>query len=50
MNTSSKEKYLGNIITNDGRINENIAERCSKGVGLVNQILSMLKELHFGSL
>ena len=48
MNTSSKEKYLGNIITSDGTINENISERCNKTIGTVIQILSMLKELHFG--
>ena len=48
MNTLSKEKYLGNIITSDGKINENISERCNKSIGTVNQILSMLKELHFG--
>ena len=48
MKSSSKEKYLGNLLTNDGKITENITERYNKGLGTVNQILSMLKELHFG--
>ena len=48
MLSSSKEKYLGDILTTDGRINANIEERCNKGIGIVNQILSLLKEITFG--
>jgi hypothetical protein len=48
MLSSCKEKYLGDILTTDCRINANIEERCSKGIGLVNQILSLLKEISFG--
>ena len=35
-------------MTTDGRINSNIEERYNKGVGIVNQIMSYLKELSFG--
>ena len=48
MCTSNKEKYLGDILTTDGKINSNIEERYNKGVGIVNQIMSYLKELSFG--
>ena len=45
---TNKETYLGNVFSADGRIFENIAERYKKGIRLVNQILSILKEVHFG--
>ena len=45
---SNKEKYLGDILTTDGRINANIEERYNKGVGIVNQIMSYLNEISFG--
>ena len=48
MLSSSKEKYLGDILTTDGKINDNIEERYKKGMGIVNQILSILNEISFG--
>ena len=48
MNTSSKEQYLGSIISNDGKIDQNIKDRQNKGTVVANHILSILKELHFG--
>ena len=48
MNTLKKEKYLGSILTNDGKISENISDRHNKGIGTVNQILCLLKEVNFG--
>ena len=48
MLTSKREKYLGDILTNDCKINSNIDERYNKGIGIVNQIISMLKEISFG--
>ena len=48
MLTSSKEKYLGDIITNDGKIDENLKSRNAKGVGIKNQILGLIKEISFG--
>ena len=49
MLTSSSEKYLGDILVNTGKIDENLQSRQSKGVGIVNQIMSLLKEISFGS-
>ena len=48
MKTTDREKYLGDIITNDAKIDENIQMRHDKGLGLVNQIISILKEISFG--
>ena len=39
---------LGDIITNDCRINDNVQERFNKGIGISNQIIGMLKEISFG--
>lgn len=49
MLTSSSERYLGDILVNTGKIDENLQARQSKGVGIVNQIMSLLKEISFGS-
>ena len=48
MLTSNNEKYLGDILTTDGKINQNIEERHNKGIGIVNTISGMLKEISFG--
>ena len=48
MTEVNKEKYLGDFLSNDGKINVNIQERQNKGNGYVNQIVSMLKEVSFG--
>ena len=45
---SNKEKYLGDILTTDGRIHKNIEERYNKGIGIVNTISGLLKETSFG--
>ena len=45
---SEKQKYLGDILTTSGRINENITERYNKGIGKVNEILGILHEVSFG--
>ena len=42
MLTSNREHYLGDILTSDGKINENIQERYNKGIGIANKIISML--------
>ena len=49
MLTSSSEKYLGDILVNTGKIDENLQARQAKGVGIVNQIISFLREISFGS-
>ena len=48
METVERERYLGDILSNDSKINHNIHDRQSKGFGYVNQISSMLKEISFG--
>ena len=48
MKTSNSEVYLGNIITDDCKINENIEARYKKGVGAVSSIFSYLREIPFG--
>ena len=48
MLTSNREKYLGDIISSDCKINANVEERYNKGIGIANQILSLLKEISFG--
>ena len=48
MLTTKSEKYLGEILSSNGRIENNILARYNKGVGIVNEILGMLKEVSFG--
>ena len=48
MLTSDRERYLGDILTTDGRIDQNIIERYNKGVGKVNEIMGVLQEVSFG--
>ena len=48
MKISQKEKYLGDVITNDTKQDENIKMRYDKGIGISNGILSTLKEVSFG--
>ena len=48
MLNSSREKYLGDIISSDCKINANVEERYNKGIGIANQIISLLKEISFG--
>ena len=48
MLTKTKEKYLGDVIVNNAKMDENVSMRCDKGVGIINQIFSILKEVSFG--
>ena len=43
-----KEKYLGDIISVDGRNRKNINSRKEKAVGIINQITSILQDICFG--
>ena len=45
---TKKEKYLGDILTSTAKIDENIEERYKKGIGIINDIMSILKEVSFG--
>ena len=48
MKRSTKETYLGEILSSDGKINDNITGRHNKGIGAANTIISLLKEVYFG--
>ena len=48
MESVDKERYLGDILSSDTKINLNIQDRQNKGTGYVNQIMSILKEISFG--
>ena len=43
-----KEKYLGDVISVDGRNTKNIAARKAKAVGIVHSIMSILQDICFG--
>ena len=44
----SEEKYLGDVISTDGKNIKNIKARISKGKGIVNKILTILDGIPFG--
>ena len=41
-------KYLGDVISKDGKNTKNIEARKSKGIGVVNQIMCILNDIIFG--
>ena len=49
MKESNDEKYLGDVIANDGRNIKNIKARVNKGIGIINKIISMLDAIPMGS-
>ena len=48
METKEEEKYLGDIIMNNGKNTKNIKARRDKGEGNVRQIMSILDDMCFG--
>ena len=42
------EKYLGDIVSSDGKNQKNIQARKSKGIGVVTQIMTKLDDICFG--
>ena len=48
MDKSNEERYLGDIITDDGSNKRNIDARKGKGFGIINQIMEILQEISFG--
>ena len=48
MQNISHDRYLGDIVSADGRNDHNISSRVSKGLGLVNQVMNMLDKVTFG--
>ena len=47
MMTTSSEKYLGDILSSDAKMEENIRMRHDKGMAAINQIMSILQEISF---
>ena len=50
MEEKSEEKYLGDVISNDGRNLKNIKVRVAKGKGIVNNIMTYLEGIPFGKI
>ena len=48
MEEKSEEKYLGDIVSTDGKNLKNIKARIAKGKGIVNRILTVLDGIPFG--
>ena len=48
MEESAEEKYLGDIISKDGRNMINIKARVNKGTGIVTRIMTLLDGIPFG--
>ena len=48
MKTSKKEKYLGDMISNDGKLDSTIETRISRGWSYVSEIRAILNEFPFG--
>ena len=44
----TEEKYLGDILSFDGKNSKNIKDRISKGIGIISQILNLLEMISFG--
>ena len=49
MEKVTSDTYLGDIVASDGKNKTNIENRVSKGLGLVSQIMDLLKSVSFGS-
>ena len=48
MEQVSKETYLGDIISDDGKNTSNIKARISKGLGIITQIMNLLEQVTLG--
>ena len=48
MEVVENEKYLGEIISQDGKNMKNILARTNGGIGITNQIMSILDDICFG--
>ena len=48
MEDKNEEKYLGDVISHDGRNIKNIKARVNKGTGIVNNIMTKLEGIPFG--
>ena len=44
----TEDTYLGDILSSDGRNNKNIANRISKGIGIISQMMHLLESISLG--
>ena len=49
MDIVSEEKYVGDVVSNDGKHSKNVAARRSKGYGMSNKIMTILNSMFLGS-
>ena len=49
MKTVSQATYLGDIISDKGTIDETVAQRCQKAIGIITQISSLLSSISLGN-
>ena len=49
MHTIKHEKYLGDILSSDGKNDMNIQNRVAKGIGNVTKVMNMLEKVTLGS-
>ena len=48
MSNVTKDTYLGDIISSDGRNTKNVTSRISKGIGIITQINHLLEMVSLG--
>ena len=48
MEKVDSDEYLGDIISNNGKNTKNIQKRVAKGLGIISQIMDLLKNVCFG--
>ena len=44
----ASDEYLGDIISNNGKNTKNIQSRVANGLGIISQIMDLLKNVSFG--
>ena len=48
MENKGEQLYLGDVITSNGKCDKNIQRRKNKSIGIINQIIEIMKSTHFG--
>ena len=48
MSVEKEQKYLGDIVSVDGKHSKNVEARRNKGLGIINQIMQILETVFFG--
>ena len=48
MEEVEEDEYLGDVISIDGKNKKNIKKRLSRGLGIISEIMNLLKQVSFG--